>query len=41
MEKTVRGRARKAGQFLADRLPAVVIFGLIALYYIQLSHMGS
>lgn len=32
-------KLRKIGGFLADRVPLVIILGLIALYYIQLSHM--
>ena len=30
-----------AGMWVLDRLPAVAIIGLIALYYVQLSHMGA
>lgn len=32
-------KLREIGSYLADRLPLVIILGLIALYYIQLSHM--
>lgn len=32
-------KLRKIGGFVADRLPTVIIVGLIALYYIQLSNM--
>ena len=35
----MREKLRKLGCVLADRIPLVVILGLVALYYIQLSHM--
>ena len=30
----------KIGGYLLDRIPLVIILALIALYYIQLSHMA-
>ena len=35
-----RARLAAVRSWLADRIPTVIIIGLIALYYIQLSHMG-
>ena len=36
-----KSKAAAAVMWAMDRLPTVAIIGLIALYYIQLSHMGA
>lgn len=40
----MNGRLKKrlfpVGCFICDRIPTVIILGLIALYYVQLSRMG-
>ena len=41
MEQTFSSKMRRLGQLAADYIPTAVIFALIALYYIQLSHMGQ
>lgn len=41
MNSKTTSRLQRLGQFLADYIPTAVIVGLIALYYIQLSHMGQ
>ena len=40
MSDRLRERLFPFGRFLCDRLPTVIILGLIALYYVQLSRMG-
>lgn len=39
MDTTFRTKLGNIGRVLADRIPLVMIIGLIALYYIQLSNM--
>ena len=37
---SLKERAVRLGKKIALYIPAAVVFALIALYYIQLSHMG-
>jgi len=38
---SLKERAIRLGKKIALYIPATVVFALIALYYIQLSHMGA
>ncbi len=40
MNARIKNRLIPVGRFICDRIPTVIILGLIALYYVQLSHMG-
>lgn len=40
MNSRLRKRLFPVGRFICDRIPTVIILGLIALYYVQLSRMG-
>lgn len=40
VSRKARAGLKKALATAATYIPALIIFGLIALYYIQLSHMG-
>ena len=40
LKESARKTAKKVIATILTYVPAVIIFGLIALYYIQLSHMA-
>lgn len=40
-QKAAKKTAKRVIAKVLTYVPAVIIFGLIALYYIQLSHMGA
>ena len=41
LQKSAKKTTRKVIAKILTYVPAVIIFGLITLYYIQLSHMGN
>ena len=41
VKRSAQKTAKKVITTILTYLPAAIIFGLIALYYIQLSHMGN